>query len=487
MKKTISLITALALCLSLCVGGVNADSASNGKQSKEETIEQAAPEAKDYAQIGQEINVGSAAVTFSAAKLTYTIGESFFYTAQDDMRFFGLVGTIKNTGGKELPVDMIRAEMVFNGEYTYSARATIGGNRNTTTISVAPLAKAEYWIYAEIPETLVDMLSTCEVRLSVNENFASCPESVGNGDYNIKLYLDEESCKSTLDAVDVPSLFFAECPILPTPVNYSPVWKTSSSSSSTNGKVTSIKYGFAVSFGRSDDINEIYNTYLTKLQNLGLKVQNSSNTSCDVYSNGTKLASVSVGGSGITFSIIPGNENVPAPSGFAEDKEELSKSDPVVKLGETIKTDYFSMKLEKHGSDTEIRSGSSKYGTYSYYSSDNGDPFFYVYGNLKNLGGKPVDVRNIYVQFCFDGKYNYRGTVEGVSSDYSNFITDVSPLASADFYMYTSVPQELINSFSTCTVRVGFTKNFDYKIVDVNDLPKFENCDDIFSVEIKSA
>lgn len=475
MKRTLSLITAVLLFLSLCMGGVNAESASDDDQNKEQTV----------AQLGQEINLGSAAVTFSAAKLTYTIGESFIYTAQDDMRFFGLVGTIKNTGGKELPVDKIRAEMVFNDEYTYSASVTIGGNRNTTKISVAPLTKAEYWIYAEIPEALVEMLSTCEVRLSVNENFASYPESVGNGDYNIKLSLDEEACKSTLDAVDVPSVFFTECPILPTPVSFCPVWNTSSSSSSSNGKVTSIKYGFAVSFGRSDDINEIYNTYLTKLQNLGFKVQNSSNTSCDIYSGGTKLASVSVGGGGMSFSIVPGNENVPAPSGFAEVKEEAAKSDPVVKLGETIETDYFSMKLEKQGSDTEIRSGSSQYGTYSYYKSDNGDPFFYIYGNLKNLGGKPVDVRNIYVQFCFDGKYNYKGTVEGVSSDYSNFITDISPLASTDFYMYTSVPQELINSFSTCTVRVGFTKNFDYKVVDVNDLPKFENCDDVFVVEIK--
>lgn len=477
MKKTLSLITAFLLLLSLCMGGVNAESASDGSQNKEQTA----------AQLGQEINLGSAALTFSAAKLTYTIGESFIYTAQDDMRFFGLVGTIKNIGGKELPVDKIRAEMVFNGEYTYSASATIGGNRNTTKISVAPLTKAEYWIYAEIPEALVEMLSTCEVRLSVNENFASYPESVGNGDYNIKLNLDEEACKSTLAAVDVPSVFFAECPILPTPVSFCPVWETSSSSSSSNGKVTSIKYGFAVSFGRSDDINEIYNTYLTKLQNLGFNVQSSSNTSCDIYSGGTKLTSVSVGGSGMSFSIVPGNENVPAPSGFAEVKEETAKSDPMVKLGEAIETDYFSMKLEKQGSDTEIRSGSGQYGTYSYYKSDNGDPFFYIYGNLKNLGGKPVDVRNIYVQFCFDGKYNYKGTVEGVSSDYSNFITDISPLASTDFYMYTSVPQELINSFSTCTVRVGFTKNFDYKVVDVNDLPKFENCDDVFVVEIQSA
>lgn len=481
MKKTISLITALALCLSLCVGGVNAESATNGQQ----TLAQAAPE--DYAQIGQEINVGSAAMTFSEAKLTYTIGESFFVTAQDGMRFFGLVGTIQNTGGKELPVDAIRGEMVFNGEYTYTTRATIGGNRNTTKISVAPLAKAEYWIYAEIPEALLDLLSTCEVRFSLNENFASYPESAENGDYTIRLFLDEETCKSTLKAVDVPSKFFAECPILPTPVNYSPVWQTSSSSSSSNGKVTSIKYGFSVSFGRSDDMKEIYNTYLTKLQNIGFTIQNSSNTGCDIYSDGVKLASVSLENGRIAFSIVPGNENLPAPSGNAAEVQEISNGDTVVKMGDTIETDYFSMSLEGYDSDTEIRSGSSQYGTYSYYKSDNGDPFFYVYGALKNLGGKPVDVRNIYVQFCFDGKYNYKGTVDGFSGDHSDFIRDVSPLASVNYYMYASVPQELINSFTTCTVRVGFTRNFDYKVVDVNELPKFENCDDVFCIEMMPA
>lgn len=490
MKKTISLILALVLCFSLCACSGNSNDTPVSEQNKEENTEQVATTeaANDYAQIGQKINLGSAAVTFSAAKLTYTIGEKISVTAQDGMRFFGLVGTIENTGGKELPVDAVRAEMVFNGEYTYSARATVGGSRNTTKISVAPLATAEYWIYAEIPETLLDQLSTCEVRFSLNEDFASLPEKVEDGDYTIQLFLDEDVCKASLEALDVASAFFAECPILPTPENYSPVWQTSSSSSSFNGKVSSIKYSFSVSPGRSDNINEIYNTYLAKLQNVGFVIQSNSNTNCDIYSDGTKLASVSVESGRIAFDLVPGNENLTAvPSGNAADETEISSGDTVVQIGDTIETDYFSMSIEKYDSDTEIRSGTSQYGTYTYYSSDNGDPYFYIGGTLKNLGGTPVDIRNIYVQFCFDGKYNYKGSVDGYSSNSNGFINDVSPLASVDYYLYTAVPQELIDSFTTCTVRVGFTENFDYKVVDVNDLPKFENCDDIFSIEIKSA
>ena len=63
-----------------------------------------------------------------------------------------------------------------------------------------------------------------------------------------------------------------------------------------------------------------------------------------------------------------------------------------------------------------------------------------------------------------------------------NFITDVSPLAEVNYYIYAAVPQELIDSYKTCEIKVGFTENFDYKVIDVNDLPQFKMCDDIFTI-----
>lgn len=487
MKKITSMLLALAICLSLCACGNSSDKAPAGAADTPVTTEQVteAKPAATYVQLGQPIDVNCATISFTDVKLAYTIGESFSVTAQDGMRFFGIVGTIENTGGVELPVDKIRAEMIFNDEFTYTARATIGGKRNTSNISVAPLAKAEYWVYAEIPDALLEKMSVCEVRISLNEDFASLPENVEHGDYTIQLVLDEGVCKSAIEAQNTATEFFAECPILPTPVNYFPVWQTNSSSSSFNGKVSSIKYGFSVSPGRSDDIKEIYTAYVEKLQSIGFTLQNDSGSNCDIYSDGTKLGTVTVDGNRITFDLVPGNENLTAvPTGTTSVEANVSSGDTVVKIGDAIETDYVSMTLETVDSNTEIRSGSGQYGTYRYYTSENGDPYFYVYGTLKNLGGNPVDVRNMYVQFCFDGKYNYKGSVEGVSNDYGNFINDVSPLANVNYYMYTAVPQELIDSYTTCTVRIGFTENFDYKVVDVNDLPKFENCDDIFLLEI---
>ena len=49
-------------------------------------------------------------------------------------------------------------------------------------------------------------------------------------------------------------------------------------------------------------------------------------------------------------------------------------------------------------------------------------------------------------------------------------------------YKADMVPQELIDSYKTCEIKVGFTENFDYKVIDVNDLPQFKMCDDIFTI-----
>lgn len=486
MKKAISLLLTLALCLSLCACGSNepenaaAQDNNTGIDAPTEPIK-----TDEYTQLGQDIDVGFAKMCFTSTALTYSVGGSGFSSnAQDGMRMFSITGTIENTGGSSLPVGTVHAEMIFNKEYTYKAQATILDSKSYP-VSVAPLASAEYWVYAEIPENLLDILSTCEVRLSLNENFGSYPQEIEKADYVYTIFLDEDICASTLESASVATKFFEECPILPTPENYSPVWQTSSSSNSFNGKVTSIKYSYSVSPGRSDDLKEIYGIYISNLEKTDFTIQTDSDNSSTIYSGTTKLATISVDSNRISFDIVPGNENLTvAPSGSAGDTAEIPGGDTVVKIGDSIETSYFSMNFEKYDSDIEIRSGSSQYGTYSYYTSENGDPFYFVYGTLKNLGGTPVDIKNIYVQFCFDGKYNYKGTVEGISSDTSRFITDVSPLASVNYYMYAAVPQELIDSYTTCSVRIGFTENFDYKVVDVNDLPQFENCDDIFCLEI---
>ena len=52
-----------------------------------------------------------------------------------------------------------------------------------------------------------------------------------------------------------------------------------------------------------------------------------------------------------------------------------------------------------------------------------------------------------------------------------------------EYYIYTAVPQELLDKFTECQIQMGFTKDFDYLVSDGNNLPLFEYCDDIVTVK----
>lgn len=489
MKRIFSIVLVLAMCVSLCAcGGANGtetpEEKKNGETLSQDINEPETESGVDSVALGEKITLDFAEIVFDSVELGYSVGGSgISATAQDGMRLFSLTGSIENIAGSNLSVANVNAEMIFNGEYTYTAKATIQDSRSYP-VSVAPLASAEYVLYAEIPEALLDKLGTCEVRFSLNEEFASVPASADTGDHIFRIELDEDACKAVLAAAEEPHIFFQECPVLPTPENYAPVYQASSSSSSLNGKVSSIRYGFAVQMQRNDDMKDIYATYLAKLQALGFSVANDTGSGCDIYAGGTKLASLSVESGRLQFELVPGNENVAAPTMDGGNTETIPAGETTLSVGDTIETDYVRLTLDAYDSDMEIRSGTSQYGRYTFYYSDNGDPFFYLNGSFKNLGGVPVDIRNIYVQFCFDEKYNYKGEVAGASDASNGFINDISPLAEVGYYIYAAVPQELIDTFSTCTVKIGFTKNFDYKVVDGNDLPQFKHCDDVFVVEI---
>ncbi|MBE6969852.1 MAG: hypothetical protein E7442_07050 [Ruminococcaceae bacterium] len=428
---------------------------------------------------GQKSELGFASFEFTDAVVDYKIGtQRNFIPGSEGMTFFAVQGNIKNTGGAELPISNFKAELVFNGEFTYTASATViyGEKLNYT---LPPLTEGRYIIYAEVPEALLEQLKDCTLRLAVNEDFASMPENSGKGDYCFELYLDESICAAAAQGPVRELQYFAECPILPTPMSYVDLFQSGSSTSSSNGKVTSIKYNYSAGMGSRVDMKEAYTTYINALQEAGFTVQVGEGN--EIYSGAVKVATMFLSGDRIEIRIVPGNEGLTAPAaGEAGDS-----SDKSLALGEAIETDYAYMLLDQFATAAEIRSGSNNYGMYEYYSSENGDPYFYLSGSFKNLGGAPVDLINTYVTFTFDDKYTFKGQVDGYAEGNNNFIRDVSPLSEVKCYVHAAVPQELIDSYSSCVVRIGFTRNFDYKVVDVNDLPKMENCDDVFAITLK--
>ena len=225
MKKMMAIFLAVVMCLSPVAYGTAVQ--------EEQTVETASEYQKLH--LEEKAELGFVSLEFSSATLTYSVGGSGFSSmAGDGKRFFSLVGVAENTGNKPLPIENVCAEMIFNGQYTYSARGIMIDSMRYPA-SLDPLVKNGFWIGAEIPEALIDKIETCVVRFSLNENCATAPRTVDAGTYLYQVDLDEKACELALDASS-PNLFFDECPILPTPENFEPVFQSSSGSSSFNGK-----------------------------------------------------------------------------------------------------------------------------------------------------------------------------------------------------------------------------------------------------------
>ena len=132
---------------------------------------------------------------------------------------------------------------------------------------------------------------------------------LGNGEFCFEIEMDAAALADAMSGPRREKVCFDECPILPTPESYLDVRQSSSSTSSRNGKVTSIKYGFSPLFD-SDDILALYQQYTAKLQEEDFTLTETGVNAYTVYIGGTKLAEISIDMNTIRFNIIPGNEDL---------------------------------------------------------------------------------------------------------------------------------------------------------------------------------
>ena len=149
--------------------------------------------------------------------------------------------------------------------------------------------------------------------------------------------------------------------------------------------------------------------------------------------------------------------------------------DPVTQLhlGDSIVTDFVVMTVETFDTAQELRPTDTS-GVYSYFSDKENETYFYLVGTIKNTGGNAYSVEDMNIQLTFDGKYNYTGYIAADDGGNDFYGDVVNPLCSVKYYMYASVPDELINSYTTCTVKFAFQENFkhDYR----SDFDKFAYC-----------
>jgi hypothetical protein len=145
-------------------------------------------------------------------------------------------------------------------------------------------------------------------------------------------------------------------------------------------------------------------------------------------------------------------------------------------FGDTISNDFIEMTINSASTSQELLPTDTS-SVYSYMSDKDNETYFYIMGNIKNVGGDSYSVEDMNIQFTFDNKYNYTGYIAADDGGNDFYGDHVKPFGTVKYYMYASVPDELINSYSTCKVQFAFHENceHDYK----TDFSLYEYCYEI--------
>lgn len=139
--------------------------------------------------------------------------------------------------------------------------------------------------------------------------------------------------------------------------------------------------------------------------------------------------------------------------------EESTFKSTELNIGDTIKLDFVEMGIDTYGvSDTILPTDTSS--VYSYISDVENEKYFFIKGTIKNLSGSTYDVEDMVIQMVFDNKYTYNGSLSACAYTNDFFGENVKPLGKVEYYIHSSVPDELIESYKNCTISFAFKTDF---------------------------
>ena len=182
----------------------------------------------------------------------------------------------------------------------------------------------------------------------------------------------------------------------------------------------------------------------------------------------------------------PAEEPVEAPA--EPEVHERTPYGTTILLGDGIYLETVEMTWDEIGTTKQIVSNVTGEGEYETREPEEGNTYFYVTGDITNLLGYEVDIRNIYGEFFFDdGKDVYKAdfapSVEGAEK-FAYEVLPATEIGTIGHYAFCTVPDELVDGYTSCVLKLGYTNEFDYKMA-VNGGYQYERLDDVFYVILK--
>ena len=218
----------------------------------------------------------------------------------DDQIVFCLFGTIENTGGETIALNKIKAELTLDDQSFIPWKyVEYDGSFQD---SLDPLCDGKLVFGASVPKSLADSYSKLSLKIAVNDGMKELPGLFQMAQYVFELKTTREELSGSEDVVVRPRKCFEDVPELPDPTSFVDVYQSGSSKSSVNGKVSKNIVKFKPSSG--EDITELMNTYLEKVQEEGFTVKTSGGTYTILFGN-KKLVSVTIKSGVMEFNLMP--------------------------------------------------------------------------------------------------------------------------------------------------------------------------------------
>lgn len=153
-----------------------------------------------------------------------------------------------------------------------------------------------------------------------------------------------------------------------------------------------------------------------------------------------------------------------------------------IQLGEKISLDGFEFQFDRI-EWTEVIKPSDTSSAYSYYSDTEGEIYLAVWGTAKNTSGETVNIDyGTKVEFVFNDKYRYSGSIEAEGRDKDDFFgSSMKPLQSSTMVMYASVPNEVKDNYQNCAITLGMNENM--KSVSIYD--DFDELERVFTLNVQ--
>lgn len=157
-----------------------------------------------------------------------------------------------------------------------------------------------------------------------------------------------------------------------------------------------------------------------------------------------------------------------------------------INLNETINTEFMEVTFTKIYTSFDLLPSDTS-GVYSYHKGEEGSQYFILDGTIKNTGTFAQGFTNSVAKFIFDDKYIYNAEVYHELDNTSLYTTfSIDPFESTRIVIAQSIPDELLNQYSTVTIQWGLNDNFGYtddnKYSSVRNL---EKCTYLYELKAK--